>query len=153
VWLQIVLPSGGSHPVLEIFRSYYARSERLMWSAFRFPSSSTVDDLLAGFDGHEFLERDRWSPPVPEEAVRASEPWCYAGERLVAVGRDTVVGYALTGRAHIRAFPPFRGAAQLLAVAVGAQLGEYAALFVQHIVGSGPGESEPGIIRWTPALG
>jgi hypothetical protein len=77
----------------------------------------------------------------------------YAGQRLVAVGRDTVVGYALTGRAHIRALPPFRGAAQLLAVAVGAQLGEYAALFVQHIVGSGPGEGDPAVIRWARAPG
>ena len=71
----------------------------------------------------------------------------------MAVGRDTVVGYALTGRAHIRALPPFRGAAQLLAVAVEAQLGEYTALFVQNIVGSAPGEADPGVIRWTPAPG
>jgi hypothetical protein len=62
-------------------------------------------------------------------------PWRYAGERLVAIGRDTVVGYAVTGRAHIRALPPFRGSARLLAVAVPAQLGAYAA----------------GVIRWTPA--
>jgi hypothetical protein len=58
--------------------------------------------------------------------------------------RDTVVGHALTGRAHIRALPPLRGAAQLLAVAVAAQLGAYATLFAQHIVGSGPGEGDPG---------
>jgi hypothetical protein len=140
-------------PCWEIFRSYYARSERLMWSVFGFPmwGPTTLDDLLEGFDGHEFVDRGRWSPPAPEDAIRASEPWRYAGERLVAVGRDTVVGHALTGRAHIRALPPVRGAARLLAVAVEAQLGEYMALFVQHIVGSGPGESDPGIIRWTPA--
>jgi hypothetical protein len=138
-------------PSWEIFRSYDAGSDRLPWSTFRFPSPSTLDDLLEGFDGHAFVNQGRWARPAPEEAVRASEPWRYAGERLVAVGRDTVVGYALTGRAHIRALPPFRGAAQLLAVAVEAQLGEYTALFAQRIVGSGPGESDPGIIRWTPA--
>ncbi len=140
-------------PSWEIFRYYYAGSERLAWSTFRFPDwgPATLDYLLEGFDGHAFVERGRWSPPAPDEAARASEPWRYAEERLVAVGRDTVVGYALTGRAHIRALPPVRGAAQLLAVAVEAQLGEYTALFVQHIVGSGPGEGEPGVIRWTPA--
>jgi hypothetical protein len=39
---------------------------------------------------------------APEQAVRASEPWRYAGQRLVAVGRGTVVGCALTGRAYVR---------------------------------------------------
>jgi hypothetical protein len=113
-------------PGWEIFRYYYAQSDRLAWSTFGFPlwGSSTLNDLLEGFDGHEFADRRRWSPPAPEEAVRVSELRLYAGERLVAIGRDTVVGYALTGRAHIRALPPFRGAAQLLAVAVGAQLGD-----------------------------
>lgn len=142
-------------PSWEIFRYYYARSERVAWATFGFPlwSAATLGDLLEGFDGHEFADRRRWSPPTPEEAVRTSEPWRYAGERLVAIGRDTVVGYAITGRAHIRALPPFRGSTRLLAVAVAAQLGAYAALFVQNIVESGPGEREPGVIRWTPAPG
>ncbi len=139
-------------PSWEIFRYYYAGSERLPWSAFRFPSPATLDYLLEGFDGHAFVERGRWSPPAPDEAARASEPWRYAEQRLVAVGRDTVVGCALTGRAHIRALPPVRGAAQLLTVAIEAQLGAYAALFVQRIVDSAPGEGDPGVIRWRPAL-
>ena len=142
-------------PSWEIFRYYYARSERVAWATFGFPlwSAATLGDLLEGFDGHEFADRRRWSPPAPEEAVRTSEPWRYAGERLVAIGRDTVVGYAVTGRAHIRALPPFRGSARLLAVAVAAQLGAYTALFVQNIVDSGPEQGEPGVIRWTPAPG
>ena len=40
------------------------------------------------------------------------------------------------------------GAARLLAVAVLAQLGEFAALFVQQIVASVPGETDPGVIQW-----
>jgi hypothetical protein len=142
-------------PSWEIFRYYYARSDRVAWATFGFPtwSPATLRDLLEGFDGHEFADRRRWSPPAPEEAVRTSEPWRYAGERLVAIGRDTVVGYAVTGRAHIRALPPFRGSARLLTVAVATQLGAYAALFVQNIVESTPGECEPGVIRWTPAPG
>ena len=56
--------------------------------------------------------------------------------------------YAQRGRAHIRALPPFRGAARLLAVAVLAQLGDFAALFVRQIVTSVPGEGAPGVIRW-----
>ncbi len=82
-------------PSWEIFRHYYAQSDQVARSAFRFPAwqHSTLDDLLAGFDGHAFV-------------------------------------------------------------------GPFAALFVQHIVDSGPqegepgpglGERQPGVIRWTPA--
>jgi hypothetical protein len=84
---------------------------------------------------------------VPGEVVPSSGPLGYAAQRLVAIGRDTVVGYA-RGRAHIRALPPFRGAARLLAVAVLAQLGDFAALFVRQIVTNVPGEGAPGVIRW-----
>jgi hypothetical protein len=149
-------------PSWEIFRHYYAQSDQVARSAFRFPAwqHSTLDDLLAGFDGHAFVERRRWATPPPDGTVGLSEASRYAGERLVAIGRDTVVGYALTGRAHIRALPPVGGPARLLVVAVAAQLGPFAALFVQHIVDSGPqegepgpglGERQPGVIRWTPA--
>jgi hypothetical protein len=42
-------------PAWEIFRFYYAQSERLTWSAFA-PAwgLSTLGDLLEGFDGHRF---------------------------------------------------------------------------------------------------
>jgi hypothetical protein len=139
-------------PAWEIFRFYYAQSERVTWSAFAFPTwgPSTLGNLLEGFDGHRFApdrRRSSW-PAVPGEVVPSTGPLGYAAERLVAIGRDTVVSYARTGRAHIRALPPFRGAARLLAVAVLAQLGEFAALFVQQILTSVPGEGAPGVILW-----
>ena len=123
-------------------------SERLTWSAFAFPAwgPSTLRELLEGFDGHQFRSDRRRAPRAgePGQGLGPGGPRGYAARRLVAIGRDTVVGQARTGRAPIRALPPVRGAARLPAVAVLAQLGEFAALFVQQIVSSVPGETDPG---------
>ncbi len=67
---------------------------------------------------------------------------------LSAIGRDALVTYARTGRAQIRAVPPFRGPARLMAVGIPLQLGEFAVLFIQQIVESVPGEGDRGVIRW-----
>jgi hypothetical protein len=106
----------------------------------------TLRDVLSFFDGHVFC-----SGPRRRVVRRSIWHGAYAAKQLAAIGRDAVVAYASTGRAQLRALPPFEGATRLAAVGVPAQLGEFAALFVQQILTSVPGPGKPGVIRWAPA--
>ena len=131
-------------PCWEVFRFYYARAASLARLVFQFPvwRPETLDRLLCCFDGHLFRpapSRSTWHRRVRVE---------HAANLLKAIGRDAVVAYARTGRAQIRAVPPFRGATRLTGVGIPVRLGEFEALFVQQILGSEPQHGEPGVIRW-----
>ena len=132
-------------PCWEILRFYYAQSPAVRNAVFGFPTwgPDTARALLDWFDGHVFCGGRRRN-------VRRRERWHggYAARQLAAIGRDAAVAFMLTGRAQIRAIPPFSGSTRLLAVGVEAQLGEFAALFVQQILESEPWQNAPGVIRW-----
>jgi hypothetical protein len=132
-------------PCWEILRFYYAQTSVVRNEVFGFPSwgPETARSLLGWFDGHVFCAGRR-------RKVRRRGRWHgdYAARQLAAIGHDAAVAFMLTGRAQIRAMPPFRGSTRLLAVGVEAQLGEFAALFVQQILESEPWSGGPGVIRW-----
>jgi hypothetical protein len=132
-------------PCWEIFRFYSAQSVPVAQLAFQFPrwGPETPDRLLERFDGHRFCAQGLAKGHRPGAGLVR-----HASKELSAVGRDALVTYARTGRAQIRAVPPFRGPARLMAIRIPLQLGEFAALFIQQIVESVPGEGDRGVIRW-----
>lgn len=100
-------------PCWELFRFYYAHGPLVASLLFDFPrwKPETAGRLLRTFDGHRF-QRGRWSqtPPAPGQD--------YAAARLTAVVRDAAVSFASTGRAQLRAIPPFEGPATLRCVGI-----------------------------------
>jgi hypothetical protein len=93
-------------PCWEIFRVYYAGAPWVARLLFDFPrwKAGTLERMLRSFDGHEFF-----GPAKPGSADRDRigdrQRDAYAAQQLLAVGRETVVAYAMTGRAQIRAVP------------------------------------------------
>jgi hypothetical protein len=68
----------------------------------------------------------------------------------LAVGRETVIWYATTGRAQIRAVPPAAGPTRLRCVGIPLAFDGFEALFVQQIVFSEPApEAQAGIGWWS----
>jgi hypothetical protein len=129
-------------PCWEILRVYYASAPLVARQIFQFPRwrAGTLDHLASVFDGHAFRGH----------AQRGSTGNAYAAAQLQRIGCDAAVSYATTGRAQIRAIPPFIGPATLRCVAHPLALGGCEALFVQQIVDSQPpvGEGSAGIDWW-----
>jgi hypothetical protein len=104
--------------------------------------------MLRSFDGHQFF-----GPARPASADRdriADRQREYAAQQLLAVGRETAIAYATTGRAQIRAVPPVAGPTRLRCVGIPLAFDGCEALFVQQIVFSEPApEARPGIGWWS----
>jgi hypothetical protein len=138
-------------PCWEIFRVYYAGAPRVARLLFDFPrwKAGTLECLLRSFDGHGFVGRVR---PVSAEGEGLADRQgdAYAAQQLLAVGRETAVGYATTGRAQIRAVPPVAGPTRLRCVGIPLAFDGFEALFIQQIVFSEPApEAQPGIGWWS----
>jgi hypothetical protein len=116
-------------PCWELFRFYYAYAGTVARLVLQFPAwdGATRDDLLRYFDGHRF----GWSPCDAQTGLLER---AYAGALLETIGREAAVSYAATGRAHIRAVPPFLGPARVWCVGSAVRLGAFEALFVQRII-------------------
>jgi hypothetical protein len=116
-------------PCWELFRFYYAYAGTVARLALQFPAwdGATLDRLLRYFDGHSF----RWAPCDSRTGLIER---AYAGALLETIGGEAAVSYAATGRAHIRAVPPFLGPARVWCVGSAVRLGAFEALFVQRII-------------------
>jgi hypothetical protein len=133
-------------PCWEIFRVYYAGAPRVARLLFDFPrwKAGTLEQMLRSFDGHRFF-----GPAGPvSEANRQRD--AHAAGQLLAVGRETAISYATTGRAQIRAVPPVAGPTRLRCVGIPLALDGFEALFIQQIVFSEAApEAQPGIGWWS----
>ncbi len=120
-------------PCWEIFRHYYAHGQLVSRLIFQFPSwkPETLSRLLRTFDGHRFEAGHRQADASPAGLA-------FARMQLSAIGRDAAVAFAGTGRAQIRAVPPFVGPASLECIAIPLRLGSFGAIFVQQILYSQP---------------
>ncbi len=120
-------------PCWEIFRHYYAHGQLVSRLIFQFPSwkPETLSRLLRAFDGHRFEAGRRQADASPTGLA-------FAKIQLSAIGRDAAVAFAATGRAQIRAVPPFTGPASLECVAIPLRLGSFEAILVQQILYSQP---------------
>jgi len=130
-------------PCWEIFRFYYAWSERVATSIFQFPrwGQQMPADLLAWFDGHRFRRgrvRKRW---VRDDAG-------YALAQLRAIGLDASVSYVRTGRAEIRAVPPFVGPVRIMCAGMPVRFGGLKGLVVRRIFHSLPRCDGNRSLRW-----
>jgi hypothetical protein len=121
-------------PCWEIFRVYYAGAPRVARLLFDFPrwKAGTLEQMLRSFDGHRFF-----GPAGPvSEANRQRD--AHAAGQLLAVGRETAISYATTGRAQIRAVPPVAGPTRLRCVGIPFALDGFAA---DRVLRSGAGGS------------
>jgi hypothetical protein len=136
-------------PCWEIFRVYYAGAPRVARLLFDFPrwKAGTPERMLRSFDGHRFFGRAR---PASADGDRSDRHPEYAAQQLLAVGRETAIAYATTGRAQIRAVPPIVGPTRLRCVGIPLACDGFEALFIQQIVFSEPApEAQPGIGWWS----
>ena len=136
-------------PCWEIFRVYYAGAPRVARLLFDFPrwKAGTLERMLRSFDGHQFFGPAK---PASADRDRIGDRHAYAAGQLLAVGRETVVAYAMTGRAQIRAIPPVCGPIRLRCVGIPLAFDGCEALFVQQIVLSEPApEAQAGIGWWS----
>jgi hypothetical protein len=137
-------------PCWEIFRAYYAGAPRVARLLFDFPrwKAGTHERMLQSFDGHRFIGPAR--PVDGERSLANRQRDAYAAQQLLAVGRETAVSYATTGRAQIRAVPPIAGPTRLRCVGIPLAFDGCEALFVQQIVFSEPApEAQAGIGWWS----
>jgi hypothetical protein len=130
-------------PCWEIFRYYYAWSEQAAAAVFQFPRwrPGTTAELLVRFDGHRFRRRRvsrRW----------ARDDAAYATAQLHAIGRDASVSYARTGRAEIRALPPFVGPVRIGCAGIPLHFGRFSGLLVRRILRSLPRCDADRSLRW-----
>jgi hypothetical protein len=139
-------------PCWEIFRVYYAGAPRVARRLFDFPrwKAGTLERMLRSFDGHRFIGPARPAPVDGEHLLANRQRDAYAAQQLRAVGRETVIAYATTGRAQLRAVPPAAGPTRLRCVGIPLAFDGFEALFVQQIVFSEPApEAQAGIGWWS----
>jgi hypothetical protein len=137
-------------PCWEIFRVYYGAPlvARLILEFPRW-QAGTLEKLLLTFTGHRFFGMAYRNPEAraPDAATRQRK--AYATEQLRAVGREAAISYATTGRARIRARPPYAGPVTLRCVGIPLADGHDEVLFIQQIIASEPAQgAKPGISRW-----
>jgi hypothetical protein len=130
-------------PCWEIFRYYYAWSEQVASAVFAFPRwrPGTLTTLLAWFDGHRFRRariRKRWARADAE----------YATAQLQAIGRDASVSYVRTGRAEIRALPPFVGPVRIGCTGIPLRFGRFSGFLLRLILSSLPRCDADRSLRW-----
>src|ERR1019366_10790152 len=106
--------------------------------------------MLRSFDGHRFIGPAQPVSSNEEPSLADRQRDAYAAQQLLAVGRETAIAYATTGRAQIRAVPPAAGPTRLRCVGVPLAFDGFEALFVQQIVFSEPApEAQAGIGWWS----
>jgi hypothetical protein len=106
--------------------------------------------MLRSFDGHRFIGPAQPVSSNEEPSLADRQRDAYAAQQLLAVGRETAIAYATTGRAQIRAVPPAAGPTRLRCVGIPLAFDGFEALFVQQIVFSEPApEAQAGIGWWS----
>jgi hypothetical protein len=138
-------------PCWEIFRVYYAGAPRVARLLFDFPrwKAGTPERMLRSFDGHRFIGPARPASADSDRIVDRQRD-AYAAQQLLAVGRETAISYATTGRAQIRAVPPVAGPTRLRCVGIPLAFDGFEGLFIQQIVFSEPApEAQVGIGWWS----